>query len=116
MSRAKFIAVTAVMVVASGATASPAPSQTAAPAASTSSYRDGHARPRALAFNPDDGLLYVALSTSDEVAIVDAAASAPPRVIARKRVCGFPDAIGPLPGGGAVVACRFDAGLRRLPQ
>ena len=35
---------------------------------STSSYRDGHTRPRALAFNPDDGLLYAALSTSDEVA------------------------------------------------
>ena len=113
MSRAKFIAVAAVMVVAPGAPAWPAPSQARAPAASTSSYRDGHARPRALAFNPDDGLLYAALSTSDEVAIVDAAA-APPRVIARKRVCGFPDAIGPLPGGGAVVACRFDAGLRRV--
>jgi len=113
MSRARFIAVAAVMVVAPGAPASPAPSQERAPAASTSSYRDGHARPRALAFNPDDGLVYAALSTSDEVAIVDAAA-APPRVIARKRVCGFPDAIGPLPGGGAVVACRFDAGLRRI--
>ena len=113
MSRARFIAVAAVMVVAPGAPASPAPSQERAPAASTSSYRDGHARPRALAFNPDDGLLYAALSTSDEVAIVDAAA-APPRVIARQRVCGFPDAIGPLPGGGVVVACRFDAGLRRL--
>ena len=113
MSRAKFIAVAAVMVVAPGATASPAPSQARAPVANTSSYRDGHARPRALAFNPDDGLLYAALSTSDEVAIVDPAAALP-RVIARKRVCGFPDAIGPLPGGGAVVACRFDAGLRRI--
>ena len=113
MSGAKFIAVAAVMVVAPGALASPAPSQPGAPAASTSSYRDGHARPRALAFNPDDGLLYAALSTSDEVAIVDVAA-APPRVIARKRVCGFPDAIAALPGGGAVVACRFDAGIRRI--
>jgi hypothetical protein len=42
-------------------------------------YRDGHARPRALAFNGDDGLLYVALSTADQVAVVD-----PP---ARRRAC-----------------------------
>ena len=79
----------------------------------TASYRDGHTRPRALAFNPDDGLLYVALSTSDEIAVVDPAA-APPRVLARKKVCGFPDAIAALPGGGAIVACRFDPGLRRV--
>ncbi len=43
----------------------------AAPPVSNTSYRDGHTRPRALAFNPEDGLLYAALSTSDEVAIVD---------------------------------------------
>ena len=83
------------------------------PAVSTASYRDGHTRPRALAFNPDDGLVYAALSTSDEVAIVDPAAAAP-RLIARKRVCDFPGAIAALPGGGALVACRFDAGLRRV--
>src|SRR5262245_25013447 len=107
MSRARVIAVAAVMLAAPGAPAAPTA------AVNTSSYRDGHTRPRALAYNPDDGLLYVALSTSDEVAIVDAAA-APPRVLTRQRICGFPDAIGALPGGGAVVACRFDAGLRRL--
>ena len=83
------------------------------PAVTTSSYRDGHTRPRALAFNPEDGLLYVALSTSDEVAVVDPSAAAP-RLIARERVCGFPDALAALPGGGAIVACRFDPGLRRL--
>jgi mono/diheme cytochrome c family protein len=76
-------------------------------------YRDGHSRPRALAFNPDDGLLYVALSTSDEVAVVDPAAPAP-RVLARTHVCAFPDAVAALPGGGALVACRFDPALRRV--
>jgi mono/diheme cytochrome c family protein len=83
------------------------------PVVNTASYRDGHTRPRALAFNPDDGLLYVALSTSDEIAVVDPAAS-PPRVLARKKACGFPDAIAAMPGGGAIVACRFDPGLRRV--
>ena len=61
----------------------------APPVVNTASYRDGHTRPRALAFNPDDGLLYAALSTGDEVAVVDPAA-APPRVLARKQVCRFP--------------------------
>ena len=57
MSRAQSIAVAAVVLAASQAAASP-------PAISHASYRDGHTRPRALAFNPDDGLLYAALSTS----------------------------------------------------
>src|SRR6185436_1576375 len=81
----------------------------------TSSYRDGHTRPRSLAFNTDDGLLYVALSTSDEVAVVDPGA-VPPRLLARKKACGFPDSVVALPRGGAVVACRFDADLRRLQR
>jgi hypothetical protein len=76
-------------------------------------YRDGHARPRALAFNADDGLLYVALSTADEIAIVDPGGGAP-RLVARRPVCRFPDAVAALPGGGALVGCRFDAGLRRV--
>ena len=81
----------------------------------TTSYRDGHARPRALAFNTDDGLLYAALSTGDEIGIIDpGVAGAEPRLLARPRVCSFPAAVAPLPGGGALVACRFDAGLRRL--
>ncbi|HEY7370566.1 MAG TPA: c-type cytochrome [Polyangia bacterium] len=79
----------------------------------TGSYRDGHTRPRALAFNASDGLLYVALSTSDEVAIVDPGVS-PPRLLARRRICAFPDAIAAAPDGGAVVACRFDPALRRI--
>ncbi len=76
-------------------------------------YHDGHARPRALAFNPDDGLLYVALSTADQVAIVDPKPS-PPRMVAKVEVCRFPDAIVALPKGGALVGCRFDPGLRRI--
>jgi mono/diheme cytochrome c family protein len=105
MARPETIAAAVIMLAASGASA--------AQPVSTTSYRDGHSRPRALAFNPDDGLLYVALSTSDEVAVVDLT-PAPPRVIARKPVCAFPGAIVAAPGGGAIVACRFDAGLRRL--
>ena len=76
-------------------------------------YHDGHARPRALAFNPDDGLLYVALSTADQIAVVDPSSS-PPRLLARVDACRFPDAIAALPKGGALFGCRFDAGLKRI--
>ena len=76
-------------------------------------YRDGHARPRALAFNWDDGLLYVALSTADQVAVVDPSSS-PPRLLAKLDACRFPDAIAALPKEGALVGCRFDPGLVRI--
>jgi mono/diheme cytochrome c family protein len=76
-------------------------------------YRDGHARPRALAFNWDDGLLYVALSTADQVAVVDPS-STPPRLLTKIDACRFPDAIAALPKGGALVGCRFDPGLLRI--
>jgi hypothetical protein len=78
-------------------------------------YHDGHARPRALAFNPDDGLLYAALSTADALAIVDPAVS-PPRLVKRLPLCRFPAAVVALPGGGALVACRFEPGLRRVTR
>src|SRR5579863_2373400 len=76
-------------------------------------YRDGHARPRALAYNGDDGLLYVALSTADQVAVVDPSSS-PPRLLNKLDACRFPDAIVALPKGGALVGCRFDPGLVRI--
>src|SRR5580692_4498869 len=76
-------------------------------------HRDGHARPRALAFNADDGLLYVALSTADQVAVVDPSAS-PPRLLTKVDACRFPDAMAALPKGGALVGCRFDPGLVRI--
>jgi mono/diheme cytochrome c family protein len=76
-------------------------------------YHDGHARPRALAYNREDGLLYVALSTADQVAVVDPSWS-PPRLLAKVDVCRFPDAIAALPKGGALVGCRFDPGLVRV--
>jgi len=104
MPGARFIAVVAAMLA--------APGVAAAALVNTSSYRDGHTRPRALAFNADDGLLYVALSTADEIAVVDPGTA--PRVLERRHVCAFPDAISALPGGGAVVACRFDPDLRRI--
>src|SRR5262245_25580904 len=114
MRRAYPVAVaTALLLLLTTSARSGAAGPAVRPQVDVASYRDGHTRPRALAFNPDDRLLYVALSTSDEVAIVDPAAS-PPRLLARKRACGFPDAIAAVPGGGAVVACRFDPALRRI--
>ena len=76
-------------------------------------YRDGHVRPRALAYNGDDGLLYVALSTADQVAVVDPSSS-PPRLLTKIDACRFPDAIAALPRGGALVGCRFEPGLVRI--
>jgi hypothetical protein len=78
--------------------------------ASHLSSADHHARPRALAVDVDGRTLYAALSTEGEVAIVDVAGT--PRVLARKHVCRFPDAIAAKPGGGAIVSCRFEPGLR----
>ena len=99
----------AVLLATAGSSAAPGTS----PPLQPTGYRDGHSRPRALAFNPDDGLLYVALSTADAIAIVDPSDAAP-RLVARRPVCRFPGAIAALPGGGALVACRFEAGLRRV--
>ena len=98
-------ALVAVVAARAGATETPPPYQPA-------DYHDGHARPRALAFNAADGLLYVALSTMDTLAIVEPGAA--PRIAARLRVCRFPDAVVALPGGGALVSCRFEPGLRRV--
>jgi hypothetical protein len=70
---------------------------------------DPHTRPRALAFDAGQGLLYVALSTADQVAVV--APSSPPRLIAKVAACRFPDALATLPGGGVLVGCRHDRGL-----
>jgi hypothetical protein len=99
------------MLLASGA---PAPrADESALAFQPADYHDGHARPRALAFNPDDGLLYVALSTADQFAVVNPSHS-PPRLLATVSVCRFPDAIAALPKGGALVGCRFDPGLQRV--
>lgn len=107
------LAAAVVLLVGAGVVGAGIVDAATAPAVNTASYRDGHTRPRALAFNPDDGLLYVALSTGDEVAVIDPAGSAP-RLLARKRACAFPDAIAAAPGGGAIVACRFDPDLRRV--
>ena len=46
----------AVLRATAGSSAAPGTS----PPLQPTGYRDGHSRPRALAFNPDDGLLYVA--------------------------------------------------------
>jgi len=85
----------------------------AEPSPQRAGYRDGHARPRALAFNWDDGLLYVALSTADQVAVVDPSSS-PPRLLGKLDACRFPDAVAALPRGGALVGCRFEPGLVRI--
>ncbi len=73
---------------------------------------DGHTRPRALAFNAGEGLLYVALSTADRVAVVRPGAA--PALIAAVDTCKFPDALAALPEGGVLVGCRHQPGLRRL--
>ena len=85
----------------------------AEPSLQPAGYRDGHARPRAVAFNWNDGLLYVALSTADQVAVIDPS-SMPPRLLTKIDACRFPDAIAALPKGGALVGCRFDPGLVRI--
>src|SRR5579862_4612095 len=73
----------------------------APPAYQPVEHNDGHARPRALAFNAADAL-----------AIVEPGAA--PRITARVPVCRFPDAVAALPGGGALVSCRFEPGLHRV--
>jgi hypothetical protein len=78
-------------------------------------YHDGHARPRALALDAGARFLYAALSTTDQLAVVDLSGAAP-AVSERLRVCRFPDALAALPGGGVLVACRFEPGLRRVTR
>ncbi len=76
-------------------------------------YADGHSRPRALAQNFRDGHLYVALSTQDEVAVLD---TAPPgRVLAHVKTGPFPQALAVLPGGEVLVVCRYEAALGVIP-
>jgi hypothetical protein len=96
MRRARSLAVVAAVLV-------------SAPGVSKVANSD-HTRPRALAFDATTGMLFVALSTAGEVAIVDPQST--PRVVARRKVCRFPGAVVAKPGGGAIVACRFDPGLR----
>ncbi len=73
-------------------------------------YRDGHARPRALALDPRTGLVWAALSTADAVVAIDPATR---RVVQRRRTCRFPAALAATERG-LLVACRFDADLRLL--
>jgi len=74
-------------------------------------YADGHARPRALAVDARGDRAYVALSTSDRLAVVDVA-GAVPRRLPDLEICAFPDALAARPQGGVVVSCRFDPALR----
>jgi mono/diheme cytochrome c family protein len=73
-------------------------------------YVDGHARPRALLYNPSDQLLYVALSTRDQVVAIDANRR-PARIVARVDTGAFPQALSLLPSGDVLVVCRYDAAL-----
>ncbi|HEY8926941.1 MAG TPA: hypothetical protein VIU64_21310, partial [Polyangia bacterium] len=82
------------------------------PALQPVGYRDGHARPRALAVDARDGAIYVALSTADAIAVVKPAPS--PSMLAVLPVCAFPDALAALPEGGVLVSCRFDPALRLI--
>jgi mono/diheme cytochrome c family protein/DNA-binding beta-propeller fold protein YncE len=71
----------------------------------------GHARPRALALDAREDLLYVALSTADRLAVLDVSGGGA-RTLAELPLCAFPDALAALPAGGIVVACRLDPDLR----
>jgi hypothetical protein len=73
----------------------------------------GHSRPRSVAVDARGDLLYVALSTTDQIAVVDVTGGRARHVV-DMRVCAFPDGLAALPGGGVIVACRFDPGLRLL--
>jgi mono/diheme cytochrome c family protein len=95
-----------------GAAGVASPGASLGPRFQQTAYRDGHTRPRALAYAAADGLLFVALSTADAVAVVSPDPA--PRLVAQVPVCRFPEALAALPGGGALVACRFDAGLWRV--
>jgi hypothetical protein len=75
------------------------------------SYTDGHARPRAIAVDVGGDRLYVAASTADRLDVIEIAA-ARPRQLSSLKICAFPDALAPLPGGGVVVSCRFEPALR----
>ncbi|HVX97084.1 MAG TPA: hypothetical protein VHK47_19365, partial [Polyangia bacterium] len=103
-------------LVAALASGAGGPAKGATPRFQATDYHDGHSRPRALALDARQPWLYVALSTTDEVAIVDVDPARSPCVVARARVCAFPDALAALPEGGVLVACRHAPGLRHLER
>lgn len=74
----------------------------------------GHSRPRALAYNPRDGLLYAALSTADSIAVIDSR-TRPARIVARIATGPFPQALAVTPRGEVVVACRYEPALGLIP-
>jgi cytochrome c553 len=78
------------------------------PAVQPTALEDGHSRPRALAVS-SDGLLFVALSTANTLAVIEAG-----RVRAKIPVCRFPEALAALPKGSVLVSCRFDPELLLL--
>ena len=81
-----------------------------APQPGLAEARDGHTRPRALALDASKTVLYAALSTADRVAVLDISAGGA-RHVADIPTCSFPAALAALPGGGVVIACRFDRSL-----
>jgi cytochrome c peroxidase len=68
-------------------------------------------------FNPADGLLYVALSTKDQVAVLDPQQPGrPPRVLAYIDTGPFPQALATLPSGDVLCVCRYEAQLGVIPR
>jgi cytochrome c peroxidase len=68
-------------------------------------------------FNPSDGLLYVALSTKDQVAVIDVAtANTAARVLTYIKTGPFPHSLALLPSGEVLVVCRYEAALGVIPQ
>jgi hypothetical protein len=79
-----------------------------------SGYADGYGRPRALDYNPVDGHVYVALSTRNEVVVLDGR-SASPRVLTSIKTGRFPQALAVLPTGEVLVGCRYEPELGLIP-
>lgn len=76
------------------------------PAYQVTTIEDGFSRPRALAVRGQK--LFAALSTSNEVAVLEGG------LVRKQRVCRFPEALVALPSGSLLVSCRFDPDLQLL--
>lgn len=83
--------------------------------ASKPELADVHARPRALLQNPRDGLLYIALSTQNQVAVIDTK-TRQPQLLFRINTGPFPQSLALSPSGDVLVVCRYDSAVGVIPQ
>lgn len=83
--------------------------------ASKPELADVHARPRALLQNPRDGLLYIALSTQNQVAVIDTK-TRQPQLLFRINTGPFPQSLALSASGDVLVVCRYDSAVGVIPQ